>query len=112
VIKVLSIEPEIGTKSFNVGSTHHSDKVNLVDDQPELMFGLQVDGQTNNGVVALFYIILNIHDLILHNAMLDSGAYHNLMTKVVMEKLGLEVTKPCKYLPFFLITESQMYRHD
>jgi hypothetical protein len=102
VIKVLRIEPEIGTKDFNVGSTHHSDTVNLV----------EVDGQTNNGVVALFYISLNIHDLILHNTMLDSSAYQNLMTKVVMEKLGLEVTRPYKYLPFFLILESQMYRPD
>ena len=34
----------------------------------------------------------------LHNAMLDSGASHNLMPKVVMEKLGLDVTRPYKDL--------------
>jgi hypothetical protein len=101
VIKALSIEPEIGTKALNVGSAHHSDIVNLVDDQPELLFGPEVDGQTDNGVVAPFYISLNIHDLILHNAMLDSGASHNLMPKVVMEKLGLEVTRPYKDLHSF-----------
>jgi hypothetical protein len=101
VIKSLSIEPEIGTKALNVGSVHHSDTVNLVDDQPELLFGPEVDGQTDNGVVAPFYISLNIHDLILHNAMLDSGASHNLMPKVVMEKLGLEVTRPYKDLHSF-----------
>jgi hypothetical protein len=33
--------------------------------------------------------------------MLDSGASHNLMPKAVMEKLGLEVTKPYKDLHSF-----------
>jgi ribonuclease HI len=65
------------------------------------LFGPEVDGQTDNGVVAPFYISLNIHDLILHNAMLDSGASHNLMPKAVMEKLGLEVTRPYKDLHSF-----------
>ena len=49
----------------------------------------------------LFYIILNIHDLILHNAMLYLGSSHNLMPKEVMEKLGLEVTRPYKDLHTF-----------
>jgi len=34
----------------------------------------------------------------LHNAMLDSGASHNLMPKVIMETLGLQVTRPYKDL--------------
>ena len=33
--------------------------------------------------------------------MLDSGASHNLMPKVVMESLGLEITKPYKDLYSF-----------
>jgi hypothetical protein len=33
--------------------------------------------------------------------MLDSGASHNLMPKAVMEKLGLEVTRPYKDLHSF-----------
>ena len=42
-----------------------------------------------------FYISLNIHDKILHNCLLDSGASdHNLMPKVVMDKIGLSITKP------------------
>jgi hypothetical protein len=60
-----------------------------------------VDGQTENGFVTPFYISLNIHDLIFHHAMLDSGASHNLMPKVVMGKLGLEVTRPYKDLHSF-----------
>jgi hypothetical protein len=36
VIKALTIEPDIGTKSLTVGSTNHSNTVSLTDDQPEL----------------------------------------------------------------------------
>jgi hypothetical protein len=32
LIKALSIEPEIGNKALNFGSTQHSDTVNLADD--------------------------------------------------------------------------------
>jgi hypothetical protein len=32
----------------------------------------------------------------LHNVMLDSGTSHNLMPKVVMDELGLDVTRPYK----------------
>ena len=37
---------------------------------------------------------MNIHDKILHNCLLDSGASHNLMQKAVMDELGLSITKP------------------
>jgi ribonuclease HI len=40
-----------------------------------------------------FYTSLNIHDKVLHNCLMDSGASHNLMPKTVMEELGLEITK-------------------
>jgi hypothetical protein len=101
VIKNLNIEPDIGTKALTVGSMNHLDIVNLTDDQPELLFGPEVDGQTDNGVFAPFYISLNIQNLILHNVMLDSCTSHNLMPKVVMEKLGLEVTIPYKEIHSF-----------
>jgi hypothetical protein len=101
VIKALAIEPDIGMKALTIGSSSHSDTVNLTDDRPELLFGPEVDGRDDIGEVAPFYIILNIHDLILHNSMLDSGASHNMMPKEVMEKLGLEVTKPYKDLHSF-----------
>lgn len=48
--------------------------------------------------VTPFYISLNVHDRTLHNAMLDSGASHNLMSKVVMGILGLDFTRPYKDL--------------
>lgn len=37
---------------------------------------------------------MNIHDKLLHNCLLDFGTSHNLMPKVVMDELGLEITKP------------------
>ena len=43
-----------------------------------------------------FYINLDIHNSILHNSMYDSKASHSLMPKIIMEELGLEVTKPYK----------------
>ena len=52
-------------------------------------------------VVPPFYVSLNFHDKILHNAMHDSGASHNLIPKLIMEKLGLEITRPYKYLYSF-----------
>jgi hypothetical protein len=37
----------------------------------------------------------------LHICILNSGAFHNLMPKVVMEKLGLEITSPYHDLYYF-----------
>ena len=39
--------------------------------------------------------------MVVHNAMIDCGASHNLMPKGVVESLGLEVTKPYKHLYSF-----------
>jgi hypothetical protein len=107
VIKALAIEPDIGTKALTIGSANHLDTMNMTDDQPKLLFGPEVDGRDDTGEVAPFYISLNIHVLILHNAMMDSGASHNLMPKAVMEKMGLEVTRPYKDLHSF---ESNKFR--
>jgi hypothetical protein len=40
-----------------------------------------------------FYTSLNIHDKVLHNCLMDSGASQNLMPKSVMDELGLEIKK-------------------
>ena len=39
--------------------------------------------------------------MFLHNAMFDSGAYHNLMPRIIMDSLGIDITKPYKYLYSF-----------
>ena len=48
-----------------------------------------------------FYISLNVHDKILHNCLIESGVSHNVMPKVVMEELGLEINKPYQELYSF-----------
>jgi hypothetical protein len=70
----------------------------VLDDTPELLFGPEVDGKTAVTGVLPFYVSLHVHDKILHNAMFDSGASHNLMPKSVMERLNLDITRPYKDL--------------
>ena len=81
-------------KFFYIGNK--ADTLNLTDDKPELLFGSKIEGESQEGTISPFYVSLNIWDKILHNAMLDSGASHNLMPKSIMENLGLEVTQPYK----------------
>ena len=65
--------------------------VNISDDKPRLLFGPKVKGISQDGNVPPFYVSLNIHAFILYNPRLDSGASHNLIPKVIMEKLGLDI---------------------
>ena len=57
-----------------------------------------MNGKPENGETPPFYVSLNVHEKILHNAMLDSGASHNLTPKTVMERLNLDITRPYKNL--------------
>ena len=77
-----------------------SDILELNDDNPTISFGSKVENLENEEVPP-FYLSLNVHDMVVHNAMLDSGASHNLMPKGVVESLGLEVTSPYKDLYSF-----------
>ena len=70
-----------------------SDIVNFEDDYPELVFGLATKDQSEESEVPPFYLSLRLHEFILHNAMLDFEALHNLMPKAIMEKLGLDITR-------------------
>ena len=78
-------------ETLNIGEGE--DAVNLNDDQPELLFGPEVNGKHQQRGIPSFYISLNFHDKILHNAMLDSGASHNLVPKAIMERLNLGITR-------------------
>jgi len=69
-----------------------TDYVNLQDDKPAVVLSPMIEHANNNS--QSFYVSLTIHDKILHNCLLDIGANHNLMPKVVMEELGLEITRP------------------
>jgi hypothetical protein len=76
-----------------------SDVINLEDDRPNITFGPHFEGSKDN--IAPFYITLNIHDQLFHNCMLDSEASHNVMPKIIMEKLGLQITRPYGNLYYF-----------
>jgi hypothetical protein len=68
------------------------DYINLQYDKPTMTIGPMIEYQYDSCLP--FYISLNIHDKILQNCFLDSGASHNLMPKAVMDELGLDITKP------------------
>jgi hypothetical protein len=76
-----------------------ADVINLEDDKPNIVFGPHLEGARDT--VAPFYITLTLFDHLLHNCMLDSGASHNVMPKSIMEKLGLEITRPYEDLYSF-----------
>jgi hypothetical protein len=72
-------------------SSHPTDSVNLQDENPVVILGPLVEDRDDSSPP--FYTSLNIHDKVLHNCLMDSGASHNIMPKIVMDELGLEVTK-------------------
>lgn len=76
----------------------NEDSINLFDDQPKPIFGPDVNGKPLEGGIPPLYISLSIHDKIIHNAMLDFWASHNLIPKSIMEKLNLDITRPYKDL--------------
>jgi hypothetical protein len=68
------------------------DILNLEDDKPKITFGPHFEGAKDT--IAPFYITLNVYDQLLHNCMLHSRASHNVMPKIIMDRLGLQITRP------------------
>ena len=60
-----------------------SDTINLEDENPAITIGPHIEDRTDTSPP--LYISLNVHDKILHNFLMDYGASHNVMPKVVME---------------------------
>jgi hypothetical protein len=77
----------------------HTDIINIQDERPTIMFGPHIENIKD--YVAPFYITLTVHTHLLYNRMLDSRDSHNLMPKVIIDKLGLEITRPYQYLYSF-----------
>jgi hypothetical protein len=75
------------------------EEINLEYDKPNITFDPHFEGARDT--IAPFYITLNVHDRLLHNCMLDSGASHNVMPKSIMDRLGLEITRPYRDLYSF-----------
>lgn len=80
--------------------------VSVEDDQPKLIFGPALNGESPDSDVPPFYISLRLHEFVLHNAMFDSCASHNIMPKAIMEKLGLEITR--KYHDLYSFDSSRV----
>ena len=72
------------TKMVRGQREFQSDILELTDDNPTISFGSKVES-IDNEEVSPFYLSLNVHDMVVHNVMLDSGASHNLMPKGVVE---------------------------
>ena len=83
-----------------------SDSINLQEENPTIYLGSLVQ-EVNDDSPAPFYLSLNIHDKLLHNCLLDSGASHNLMPKKVMDELGLQITK--EYHDLFTFDSSRVH---
>jgi hypothetical protein len=72
--------------------------LNIQDNHPSILFCTHAEEVGDTDDVPPFYVSLKIHDMTLHNAMLDSVMLHNLMPNMVMDDLGLDVTRPYKYV--------------
>jgi hypothetical protein len=75
------------------------DDLNLEDDKPNITFGPHFEGSKDTA--APIYITLNVYNQMLHNCMLDSGASHKVMPKIIMDRLGLQITIPYRDLYSF-----------
>jgi hypothetical protein len=72
-------------------SSYPTDSVNVQDENLVVILGPLVEDREDSSHP--FYTSLNIHDKVLHNYLMDSGASHNHMPNIVMDELGLKVTK-------------------
>jgi hypothetical protein len=77
------LQPEPSSNSTNL--------VNIQDEKPSVILGPLIFDRDDSS--PHLYTSLNIHDKVLHNCLMDSGASQNLMPKTVMDELGLEITK-------------------
>lgn len=83
-----------------------SNSINLQGENPTIYLGSLVQ-EVNDDSPAPFYLSLNIHDKLLHNCLLHSGASHNLMPKKVMDELGLQITR--EYHDLFTFDSSRVH---
>jgi hypothetical protein len=63
----------------------------LQDEKPAVVLGPLLEDKDDSSPP--FYTSLNVHDNILNNCLMDLGASHKLMPKVVMDEFCLEITK-------------------
>ena len=90
------------SKMVKTGGECQPDTLELTDDSSTIVLGPRIE-ETYEEDVPNFYVILNVHNMILHNAMLYSSASHNLIPRVVVESIGLEITRPYRELFYFVL---------
>jgi hypothetical protein len=76
---------------FPNNTLNATDLINPQDEKLAVILGPLIEDKDDSSPP--FYTSLNIHDKVLHNCLMDSGASHNLMPKTVMDELRLEITK-------------------
>lgn len=82
------------------------DSINLQDENPTIYLGSLVQ-EVDDDSPTPFYLSVNIHDKLLHNCPLNSGASHNLMPKKFMDELGLQITR--EYHDLFTFDSSRVH---
>lgn len=65
--------------------------VNLQGDKLVVVLSPMIEHSDDNS--PSFYVSLTIHDKIIHNCLLETGANHNLIPKAVMDELDLDITR-------------------
>jgi hypothetical protein len=69
-----------------------SDTMNIEDENPAITIGPHIENGSD--ISPPFNISLNVYEKILHKCLVVLGASRNFMPKVVMDELGLDITKP------------------
>jgi len=80
-------------------SSNATDSINLQDEKSAVILSHLIEDRDDSSPP--LYTSLNIHDKVLHNYLMDSGASHNLMPKIVMDELELEIKKTYHDLYYF-----------
>lgn len=85
-----------GSPADQTLNINNHDSLHIQDDSPTFLFGPRATER--NEYVPTNYVNFKFHDMVLHNAMLDSVDSHNLIRMIVMDTLGLDITRPYKDL--------------
>jgi hypothetical protein len=62
------------------------DTLNVQDDHPSILSGPGIEETNDIKDLPMFYVSLKVHEINLHNIMLDSVASNNLMPKVITDQ--------------------------
>ena len=87
LLKQPAYQAQVSSFMLPQGAAPIPDSLNLQEERPMVVFGPHVEELDSS--TPPFYVSLVIHDLLLHNRILDSRVSHNLLPLSVMEQLGL-----------------------